>query len=137
MVRFSRSLSLMLSSALPVSKALEQAASTTGNIVIQEEIEKAKWGLSQGRSLTESLGKTTQLPPLVMEMISVGEQTGKTDETLRRVADWYEDSIDNTLRILPKIITPVMTIIVGLIVVCIVIKFYIGTFSSILEIGGG
>ena len=136
MVRFSRSLSLMLSSALPVNKALEQAASTTGNIVIQEEIEKAKLGLSYGRSLTESLGKSTQIPPLVMEMISVGEQTGKTDETLKRVADWYEDSIDNTLRLLPRIITPVMTIIVGLIVACIVIKFYLGTYLSILGLGG-
>lgn len=133
MVRFSRSLSLMLSSAIPVNKALEQAASTTGNMVIQEEIEKAKWGLSQGKSLTESLGKTTQIPPLVMEMISVGEQTGKTDETLKRVADWYEDSVDNTLRLLPKIITPVMTIVVGLIVAYVVIKFYIGTYLSIFR----
>lgn len=137
MARFCRSLGLMLSSGLPVTKALKQAACSTGNIIIQEEIEKAESGLNRGGSLTESLGEVAGIPPLIMDMISVGEETGKIDETLNRAADWYEDSIHNTLSVIPKFLTIVTTVIIGLIVLYIIWKFYVVQYlGTILGIAG-
>ena len=114
LARFSRILSSMLKSGIPIVQGLEVASESMGNIPYQELIAESAADVKLGKSLTESLGKdTTLFPVLVVQMLEVGEESGTVQEILEQLAVHYEEEVDTTLRNLSSIIEPLLLLFIG------------------------
>lgn len=114
--RFSRNLGLLLKSGVPVSKSIKTAGRTVSNLKFEKDLEALAIGLEQGTSMGDSLDKYkfSEFPPIVCKMISVGERTGKLEETLTYVSDYYQDEIDNVAKNLSNILEPALLLTMGL-----------------------
>jgi type IV pilus assembly protein PilC len=111
--RFSRTMGTMLSSGVPILEGLEIVAKTAGNRVVEEAIYATKTSISQGKTIAEPLIKSGVFPPMVCQMVSVGEQTGALDTMLAKIADFYEEEVDQAVDTLTTLIEPVMMIFLG------------------------
>lgn len=118
LARFSRNLGTLLQSGVPVTKSLETTARTLSNLRFQNDLFEVNQGLVKGKNIGEILDskKYSEFPPLVAKMISVGEKTGKLEETLLYLGDFYEDEIDNISKNLTTILEPVLLLTIGLVV---------------------
>jgi type II secretory pathway component PulF len=125
MARFSRSLAMQLESAIPMTEALERAARVTGNGAVAKSLSKIAGPVRQGTSLVEAIRASRLITPMVREVLAVGEETGAFVESLERMADIYEEEALVVLEAFPKFIAPVVTIIVGIIVVYLFYTVYI------------
>lgn len=133
--RFCRTLATLLSSGVAILESLEITARTAGNAVIQEAVLKVRKEVEEGKTLAEPLQRTEQFPPMVCQMIGVGEQTGAMDTMLSKIADFYEDEVDRAVEGMMKLIEPIMIAILGVIIGTIVIAMYLPMFSLISQIG--
>ena len=115
---FSRNFSTLLKSGIPIPRSLEITASTLSNLKIQEDLQKTVQGLSKGKAISASLQEYsgTTFPPLVMEMINIGEKTGKLEDTLTYLASYFDEEIDELSRNLTTMLEPVMLLFIGVIV---------------------
>ncbi len=111
--RFSRTMGTMLSSGVPILEGLEIVAKTAGNRVVEEAIYATKTSISQGKTIAEPLIKSGVFPPMVCQMVSVGEQTGALDTMLAKIADFYEEEVDQAVDTLTTLIEPIMMIFLG------------------------
>lgn len=111
--RFSRTFASLMSSGVNVLDALEVTGKAVGNRVIQKELEAVAVAVKNGRSLGKQILEVKYFPPIVGEMIAVGEETGKIDEILIKVADFYEEEVDTVVDSMASIIEPIMIIILG------------------------
>jgi type IV pilus assembly protein PilC len=127
--RFSRTLATLLASGVRIIDALEISASTTGNMVIEKALMDAKEAVSRGKTLAEPLGKIPYFPNMVVQMISIGEQTGNIDQMLSKVADFYEDEVENATDAMASLIEPVLMVVLGVIIAVIVIAMYLPIFN--------
>jgi type IV pilus assembly protein PilC len=128
--RFTRTLGTMLSSGVPILEGLEIVAKTSGNVVIEEAIMKARTSLSQGKTLAEPLMETKVFPGMVTQMIAVGESTGALDAMLTKIADFYEDEVDAAVEALTSLIEPLlMMVFLGVVVGGLVIALYLPIFQ--------
>lgn len=118
LARFSRNLGVLLKSGVPVQKALEVTANTLANLKFRADLLSITEDLTKGKEIGESLehDRYSEYPPLVSKMISVGEKTGKLDETLLYLSDYYEDEVDNISKNLTTILEPVLLLSIGLVV---------------------
>ncbi len=114
--RFSRTFASLMSAGVGVLDALEVTGGAIGNLVIQEELTEAAKQVKNGKQLSEPLSKSKHFPPIVSQMLSVGEETGQIDTILVKVADFYEEEVDTIIDALSSIIEPVMIIVLGSIV---------------------
>ena len=114
--RFSRTFASLASAGVGVLDALEVTGGAIGNKVIQEELNTAAKEVRNGRPLSEALGKSKHFPPIVSQMLAVGEETGQIDTILVKVADFYDEEVDTVIDSLGSILEPVMIIILGSIV---------------------
>jgi type IV pilus assembly protein PilC len=108
---------------------MDITAKTAGNMVIQNAILKSKDAVEQGRSIAAPLAETKVFPPMVVQMVGVGEATGALDAMLSKVADFYEDEVDNAVANLTSLMEPVMIAILGGIIGFIVVAMYMPIFN--------
>jgi len=127
--RFTRTLGTMLSSGVPILEGLEIVSKTAGNVVIEEAIMKARTSLSQGKTLAEPLIETKVFPGMVTQMIAVGESTGALDNMLTKIADFYEEEVDQAVEALTSLIEPLLMAFLGVVVGGLVIALYLPIFQ--------
>ena len=127
--RFTRTLGTLLGSGVPILDALEIVAKTAGNMVVEEAILYARVKISEGKNMAEPLMQTGVFPPMVVQMVGVGEQTGALDTMLNKIADFYEDEVDVAVSAMTSLIEPVMMVGVGGTVGVVLIAMYLPIFS--------
>lgn len=127
--RFCRTLGTLISSGVPILEGMDITAKTAGNLVIQNAILKSKDAVEQGRNISTPLAETKVFPPMVVQMVGVGEATGALDAMLAKVADFYEDEVDNAVASLTSLMEPIMIAILGGIVGFIVVAMYMPIFG--------
>jgi len=137
LARFSRTLSTLLVSGVPILQAMETVAGTVGNEIISEAIMNARARIREGERINEPLEKSKMFPPMVVHMISIGEESGALDQMLSKVAEFYEGEVDATLASLAAAIEPVMIVLLGFCVGFIVIAMFMPLLSVISNLSGG
>jgi len=133
--RFCRTLGTLLSSGVAILEALDITARTAGNAVIEQAIQAVRKDVEEGKTIADPLEQSGQFPPMVCQMISVGEQTGNMDTMLSKIADFYEDEVDAAVDGMMKLIEPIMIAFLGVVIGTIVIAMYLPMFSLISKIG--
>ena len=132
--RFTRTLGTLLSSGVSILDALEITAKTAGNKVIQNAIRKSVLSIAEGETITQPLKESGVFPPMVTQMISVGEKTGGLDEMLQKIADFYDEEVDAAVSALTSIIEPLIILAMGLVIGAIMIAMYLPMFDIIGKI---
>jgi type IV pilus assembly protein PilC len=127
--RFARTLGTLLKSGVPILEALETVAKTSGNKVVESVILTARASIREGQGLTEPLKKSGVFPPMVTQMVSVGEETGKIDEMLMRAADFYEEEVDTAVEGLSSIMEPIIIVFLGVTIGYIVVAMFMPMFD--------
>ena len=129
--RFSRTLATLLSSGVPILQSLDITARTAGNVILEEAINKIRFGVERGESFVEPLKASDVFPNMVAQMVGIGEQTGALDAMLGKIADFYEQEVDSAIAGLLTLIEPVMIGFLGVSIGSIVIAMYLPLFSLI------
>ena len=135
--RFTRTLGTLISSGVPILTGLEITARTAGNRVIQEAIMAARASIREGETISAPLRESKVFPPMVVSMISVGEETGALDDMLTRIADFYDSEVDTAVDALTSMIEPIMIVFMGGIVGGMVVAMYLPMFKLINVVAGG
>ena len=135
--RFTRTLGTLIASGVPILAGLEITARTAGNKVIAEAIMTARASIREGETVAAPLKASGVFPPMVVQMISVGEQTGALDEMLTKIAVFYEAEVDTAVDTMTSIIEPVMIVVMGGIVGGMVVAMYLPMFKLISVVAGG
>ncbi len=135
--RFSRTLSTLLSSGVPILQSLDITAKTSGNVIIEAAITKVRAGVERGESFVEPLKATEVFPHMVAQMIGIGEQTGALDAMLGKIADFYEQEVDAAISNLLTLIEPVLIAFLGVTIGSIVIAMYLPLFTLIGKLSQG
>jgi type IV pilus assembly protein PilC len=133
--RFCRTLGTLLSAGVPVLEALDITARTSGNAVIERAIFEVRKQVEEGKTVAEPLRTTNQFPPMVVQMINVGETTGAMDTMLAKIAEFYEEEVDVAVAGMMKLIEPIMIFFLGIVVGGIIISMYLPMFDLISKIG--
>jgi type IV pilus assembly protein PilC len=129
--RFSRTLSTLLSSGVPILQSLDITAKTSGNVVIEAAITKVRLGVERGESFVDPLKATEVFPHMVAQMIGIGEQTGALDAMLGKIADFYESEVDSAIANLLTLMEPLLIAFLGITIGSIVIAMYLPLFTLI------
>jgi type IV pilus assembly protein PilC len=127
--RFTRTLGTLLSSGVPILDSLEICAKTAGNRIVKRGIMYAREKISEGQDLAGPLAETKVFPPMVVQMIGVGEQTGAMDQMLQKIADFYDDEVDVAVAALTSLIEPIMMVFLGGVIGGIIIAMYLPVFE--------
>jgi type IV pilus assembly protein PilC len=127
--RFTRTLGTMISSGVPILEALKICAVTAGNKVVERDVQRARISISEGKSMVEPLSESVVFPPMVVQMIGVGESTGALDAMLQKIADFYEDEVDNAVTAMKQLIEPLMILVLGVLIGGLVIAMYLPIFK--------
>jgi type IV pilus assembly protein PilC len=131
--RFTRTMGTLLASGVPILDAMDIVARTAGNKVIQEGILYAREKIAEGKDIASPLLETGIFPPMVVQMIGVGEQTGAMDEMLQKIADFYEDEVDAAVATMTSLLEPIILVFLGVGVGGMLIAMYLPIF----DIAGG
>lgn len=135
--RFSRTLGTLLGSGVPILSSMEISARASGNKIIEDVVIEMKEDITAGKSLTEVLKSKPEIfPPIFIQMVSVGESTGATDEMLNKVADFYDEEVDNAVANLMSMLEPALIVFLGITIGFIVVSLYLPIFK-LGEIAGG
>jgi type IV pilus assembly protein PilC len=135
--RFTRTLGTLIASGVPILAGLEITARTAGNKIISEAIMTARASIREGETVAAPLKASNVFPPMVVQMISVGEQTGALDEMLTKIAVFYEAEVDSAVDAMTSIIEPIMIVVMGGIVGGMVVAMYLPMFKLISVVSGG
>jgi type IV pilus assembly protein PilC len=135
--RFCRTLSTLLASGVSILEALDITARTAGNAVVEDAILVTRKSIERGETIAGPLKQTAVFPPMVVQMIGVGEATGALDTMLSKIADFYEEEVDVAVAGLLTLLEPMMIALLGGIVGGIVIAMYLPIFSLINQLTGG
>jgi type IV pilus assembly protein PilC len=135
--RFSRTLGTLVTSGVPILQALNITRETAGNVVLAGAIQNVHDSVKEGESIVQPLEKSGVFPPMVVSMIDVGEETGQLPEMLLKVADVYDDEVDNTVAGLTSLLEPIMIVMLAVIVGTIVIALFLPLISIIQGLQGG
>jgi len=131
MARFSRTLATLVSAGVDIVKALEITGSTAGNSVLEDSLVDIRRRVNEGARIAQTLQESAIFPPMVSQMVKIGEETGELDHMLSKIADFYEDEVDTAVAALTSIIEPIMMIGVGAMVGLIVISMYMPMFKML------
>lgn len=134
--RFTRTLGTLISSGVPILTGLEITARTAGNRVIQEAVLATRASIREGQTIAAPLKQSSVFPPMVVQMIAVGEETGALDEMLNKIATFYDDEVNTAVDTLTSIIEPVMIVVMGLLVGGMVVAMYMPMFKLINVVAG-
>ncbi|MFZ1980909.1 MAG: type II secretion system F family protein [Smithella sp.] len=133
--KFSRTLSTMMSSGVPILEGLTIVSKTSGNVVVENALLKTRQSISEGRTISEPLAETGIFPAMVVQMISVGEATGALDSMLSKIANFYDDEIDVAVDSMTSLLEPVMMVFLGTIVGGMIIAMYLPIFKLASVVG--
>lgn len=133
--KFSRTLSTMMSSGVPILEGLNIVSKTAGNVVIEAALMKTRQSISEGQSIAEPLTAAGIFPPMVVQMIAVGEATGALDNMLNKIADFYDDEVDAAVAGMTALIEPVMMVFLGGVVGGMIIAMYLPIFKMASVVG--
>lgn len=133
--RFTRTLGTMMSSGVPILDGLDIVAATSGNMVIEKAIRKARDAIAEGRPVAEPLQETDVFPSMVIQMIAVGEATGALDTMLGKIADFYDEEVDTAVGSLTALLEPMMIVFLGVTIGFLLIAMYMPIFK-IAEVAG-
>jgi type IV pilus assembly protein PilC len=131
MARFSRTLATLVAAGVDIMKALEISGQTAGNWVVESALVDVRTKVHQGMPIAQPLIENSVFPPLVSQMVKVGEETGELEKMLDKIADFYEDEVDTSIASLTSIIEPLMMIGIGAIIGIIVISMYLPMFKML------
>jgi len=132
--KFSRTLSTLMSSGVPILDALNITARASGNRVVHDAIKKSVLSIAEGETITQPLKQCGVFPPMVTQMISVGEKTGGLDDMLSKIADFYDEEVDAAVAALTSVIEPVIIVLMGVVIGGILIAMYLPMFEIIGQI---
>jgi type IV pilus assembly protein PilC len=135
MARLLRTLATLVAAGVDIIKALEIAGSTAGNWVVETAVTEAKVRVQEGVPIAVPLTEDPVFPPMVSQMVKIGEETGELEQMLGKIADFYEDEVDSSIQSLTSIIEPLMMIGVGLMVGIIIVAMYLPMFRMMQLIG--
>ena len=127
--KFSRTLGTLIKSGVPILQGLETVAKTAGNKVIEEAIDGSQKSIKEGGRISDPLKKANIFPPMVIQMISVGEETGGLDTMLTKIADFYDTEVDTAVKGLTSMLEPLIMIFLGVVIGTIVIAMFMPMFS--------
>jgi type IV pilus assembly protein PilC len=131
MARFSRTLSTLVAAGVDIIKALEITGQTSGNWVIEEALAGVRAKVHEGIPIAQPLVENDIFPPMVAQMVKIGEETGELEKMLAKIADFYEDEVDSAVQSLTSIVEPIMMIGVGCMVGVIIIAMYMPMFKML------
>ena len=134
--RFTRTLGTMISSGVPILAGLEITARTAGNKIIEDAVQATKTSIREGETIARPLKESKVFPPMVVQMISVGEETGALDKMLEKIANFYDEEVNTAVDTLTSIIEPVMIVVMGLMVGGMVVSMYLPMFKLINVVAG-
>jgi type IV pilus assembly protein PilC len=129
LARFARTLSTMFAAGVPLVEALESVAGATGNVVYQEAVLKMREEVATGQSLQLSMRQRNLFPHMVIQMTAIGEESGALDEMLAKVADFYEEQVDNAVDSLSSLLEPMIMVVIGGLVGSLVVAMYLPIFK--------
>ena len=132
--RFCRTLSTLTASGVPILDGLEITAKTSGNAIVEDAIMAVRKSVEEGKTISGPLAETKVFPPMVVQMVNVGEQTGALDQMLAKIADFYEEEVDTAVAGLMKLIEPVMIVVLGGIIGTIVTAMYMPMYAILQKI---
>ena len=125
MARFSRTMGTLLASGVPILQAMETVAGVVGNSVVSDAVIESRARIREGEKIADPLQRSKMFPPMVVHMVSVGEESGSLDHMLNKIADFYENEVEMTIASLTAAIEPVMIVLLGIIVGFIVISMFL------------
>src|SRR5207302_7778857 len=131
MARFSRTLSSLVAAGVDIIKALEITGQTAGNSVVEDALVQVRASVQSGVPIAQPLIENDVFPPMISQMVRIGEETGELEKMLSKIADFYEDEVDSAIATLTSIIEPLMMILVGAMVGVIVISMYLPSFKML------
>jgi type IV pilus assembly protein PilC len=133
--KFTRTLGTLVSSGVPILDGLNITARVAGNKVVEEAILKTRSSIAEGKTIADPLGASGIFPPMVVQMISVGEQTGALDAMLAKIADFYDAEVDQAVSNLTTLLEPIMIVFLGVVVGGVIIAMYLPIFKLVTVIG--
>jgi len=133
--RFSRTLGTLVTSGVPILQALNITRDTAGNVVVSDAIEKVHEAVKEGESIVTPMQSSSVFPSMVISMVDVGEETGQLPEMLLKVADVYDDEVDNAVTALTSILEPIMIVILALVVGAVVFALFLPLIKIISTMG--
>jgi type IV pilus assembly protein PilC len=131
--RFSRTLGTLVTSGVPILQALNITKETAGNVVISEAIDKVHESVKEGESIVQPLRASKVFPSMVISMVDVGEETGQLPEMLLKIADVYDDEVDNAVTALTSVLEPIMIVFLALVVGAIVFALFLPLIKIIQQ----
>src|ERR671939_1046399 len=131
MARFSRTLSTLVSAGVDIIQALEITGQTSGNWRVESALADVRAKVHEGVPIAQPLVENDIFPPMVSQMVKIGEETGELEKMLAKIADFYEDEVDAAVQSLTSIVEPIMMIGVGMMVGVIVISMYLPMFKML------
>jgi type IV pilus assembly protein PilC len=134
--RFTRTLGTMLGSGVPILEALEIVASTAGNGVVEDGLRTVKVKISEGKTMAQPLAEIPVFPPMVVQMISVGETSGSLDTMLNKIADFYDDEVDEAVGTMMSMLEPLIMAFLAVVLGGLVISMYLPVFTMAGSVGG-
>ncbi|MGH7428532.1 MAG: type II secretion system F family protein [Candidatus Methylomirabilaceae bacterium] len=133
--KFTRTLGTLVSSGVPILDGLQITARTAGNKVVEEAVLQTRSSIAEGKTIADPLKASKVFPPMVVQMISVGERTGALDAMLAKIADFYEAEVEQTVANLTMLLEPMMIVFLGVVVGGIVIAMYLPIFKLVTVVG--
>ena len=133
--KFTRTLGTLVSSGVPILDGLNITARVAGNKVVEEAILETRSSIAEGKTIADPLGASGIFPPMVVQMISVGEQTGALDSMLAKIADFYDAEVDQAVANLTTLLEPIMIVFLGVVVGGVIIAMYLPIFKLVTVIG--
>ncbi len=127
--RFSRTLGTLVSSGVPILDGLQITAKTSGNVVVEQAVMKTRTSISEGKTIAQPLGEAKVFPPMVVQMIGVGETTGSLDSMLNKIADFYDEEINATVAALTSLLEPLMMVVLGVLIGGMMVAMYLPIFK--------
>ena len=134
--KFTRTLGTMISSGVPIMDGLDIVARTAGNKIVEEAIYKVRQAISEGKTIAEPLAACGVFPPMVVQMIAVGEATGAMDAMLNKIADFYDDEVDSAVGAMTAMMEPLLMVFLGTTVGGLVVAMYLPIFKIAGAVGG-
>ena len=127
--KFTRTLGTLISSGVPILEGLSIVAKTSGNKTVEDALISARQSISEGKTVSEPLGQSKVFPPMVIQMIAVGETTGALDAMLSKIADFYDDEVESAVTALTALLEPMLMVVLGTVIGFIVIAMYLPIFQ--------
>ncbi|MFA6414067.1 MAG: type II secretion system F family protein, partial [Syntrophales bacterium] len=134
--KFTRTMSTMMSSGVPILEGLAIVSKTAGNVIIEKALMETRRSIAEGKTIAEPLAETDIFPAMVVQMIAVGEATGALDTMLAKIADFYDDEVDTAVDAMTALLEPFMMVFLGGVVGGMIIAMYLPIFKMASVVGG-